>query len=679
VLRTALALALALFALWPIAPVSAQVPPPRRPSPGPAPSFPPAVLPDSATAADSAGVVAGPGAADSAGVVADSAAAEAAERPLQWWRRDWLLTQLGPAAGEPSLGRDELFHATAGLFSEMVQRDVHLGLHAAGSPIAWDLPYDLGPGVERLSLWLDGATTMGPALGEAQCQTVSPLLLGDVRCLAPDPFLDPLGAAGDGMIWTASQEPSWEDVPSQVRFTEGVAQLGTQDVLYARQTGKWRTLASYAHASAQGRQAYPSGLQRYRTAGFQNLLLQVDRAFTLAAPRLTASDREGRYTLEGNRKLYWGSTRFSAGAQVPWGTERTAQIEFARRSERLQWWGPTDSARREARTFGVNGQAALPAGPARLLLAAAYERVRTFWSTHAAGDTAWNSNGTGMAIGWQMGDDHRSVTATAGWTDPWWTRGHARARLVVVQQLSPSATLCGEAWTGRAGVFIPRLEPDGDALVGEGLHLLGDDPAADGPVRRIVHAQLASHWRPGGARLGAALFARHIADALGLDSEEAGALLPEVRTREDLMHSLAEVTLIGARFQGRVPLVWGLRAEGAVTAVLDPPLEQLPVLVAPVHGSGGIFLAGRAFKGDLAYELGLTAQGQGQWHTPWGPVPARVQVDAMISAVFLERAHLFVQFYNLTDEFFESATYDEGWGALPYRSSTIGLEWHFLD
>jgi hypothetical protein len=625
-----------------------------------------AAVPDSLTLPDSS-------------AVPDSAAATV--RPPLWWRRDWLLAELGQAAGEPVVRRSELFRSSAGLFSEVLERHTSLGLHRAGSPIAWDLPYDLGPGVERLSLWLDGSTTMGPAVNEAQCQTLSPLLLSEVRYLAPDPFLDPLGAGGDGMVWTSSQEPAWDEVPSQVRFTEGVGRSGTEDVLYARQIGAWRTLASYAHASTEGRQYYPNGIQRYGNAGFQNLRFEIAPGFSTMAPHLTVSDRTGKYTLYGNRKLLWSSTELTTGVQLPWGTERTAQIGLAGRSERLQWWGPTDSGRREAWSVGASAHTALPVGPARLLFASAYERVRLRLSTYVAGDSTWDADGMGIALGWRwgMGAGPRGVTATVGWTDPWWTRGHGRARLVLVQRLAPTADLSVEAWTGRASVFIPRLEPDGDALLREGLHLLGEEPAPDGPVRRLYHVELGSCWRPGSGRLAAAVFARRIEDALGLDPDEAGNLLLDARTRESLMTSLGEATLMGARLQGRVPIAWGFRVEGAVTAVLDPPADRLPVLLSPYHGRAGVFLMRRVFKGDLELELGGSALGQGEWQTPQGAVPARVQFDAEIRALFLERALLFVQIQNLTDEFFESATYDGSWGSLPFRSSTIGFEWHFSD
>ncbi len=641
---------------------------PRVPPPG-GEVVKPAAPPDSAAAVDA------PAEADSA--AADSAGA--APSALRWWDAGWLLAQLGPSAGRPAAERAQLFHSTCALFSQALRRHTRLELHESGSPLAWDLPYDLGPGVERMSLWLDGLPTAGAALGEAHCLTVSPLLLGEVRCLAPDPFLDPLGASGDGMIWTASQVPVWEEVPSAVRFTEGVGQSSTEDVIAARQIGRFRAMASYAHANTQGRQYFPNGLQRYQDARFQNLFFQVDGALSPVAARAAVADRTGRYTLSGDRKLFWSCSQATVGAQVPWGPGEGAQVRLTRRADRIQWWGAEDSGRRRSHSVDVAAQAGLRLGSARLLLAAAGERVKVSLASQAGGDSAWTANGIGIATGLRMEGAGRALVASAGWTDPWWTRGHSRARVWLAQQLGVSTSVELEGWIGRAGVFIPRLEPDGDALVREGLHLLDQGSQSDGPVRQLEHIELAGRWQSGGAEISSAAFARRISDALGTDPETAYGLLPGARTTGSLASALGDVTLLGGRLDLRLPLRWGFRLEATSTAVLDPPPERLPVLVAPYHGHGGLFLAGSACRGDLGYELGLIALWQGQWETPRGPVPARLQFDAEVGLVFVGRAHLFVQFRNLTDEYFESATYDEAWGALPYRSSTVGFEWHFLD
>ncbi len=615
-------------------------------------------------------------AADS-GAAPDSVAVGGKER--RWWDESWAPRLIGDWAEPPAIDRGQLYRTSAMLFSQALQQHTRLGLHEAGSHIAWDLPYAIGPGIERQSLWLNGSPTTGESIGEAHAHTVSPLLLEEVRLLAPDPFLDPLGDAGDGMIWTRTQTPDWEEIPSHFRLTEGIGESSTEDIFFARETGVWRAAGSYAHAHTEGRQYTPLGLRRYRDGSFENLLVQVDRAMSSAGLRVEGARRTGDYTLINNRKLLWESGQLWAGVQLEPRSELTGELRLNRRHERFQWWGPEDSGRRRTGATEVYGRARLRALGAELYAALAYERVSHSLKTFLTGDSTWTSDGIGLAWGLRTGDDAQWASLTLGWTDPWWGGGHLRARLEAQRILSDRMALGLRAWTGESPVFIPRLEPDGDALVREGLHLPSQVDSETGPVRRMIHAELDASLRWWGAKVAPALFVRRVTGALGLDPARGYLLLPEYRDDIRLQEELGDVTLAGGRVALDWPLRWGFRIEGHATALFDPALDALPVLVPAFHGEGTLLLEGRLFKNDLEYRLSLASRVQGEMHTPVGGVPARAQLDGEIHLIFLERAHLFLTFRNLTDEWFESATYDDGWGALPFRSSTTGLEWHFSD
>jgi hypothetical protein len=180
---------------------------------------------------------------------ADSTAIEASPLPGgPVWRIDWAAARVPSAACDTLLTRDDLARSTTMLLSDALARESHLGLLSSGCHGAWDLPYTISPGTERLSSWLDGAPTVGAAIPEAMLHTLSPLAVESVVRLAPDPFLDPLGAARDGMIWARTIDLGGGAPKSGVRLTQGPGGSTTEDFLLGRQTVQGRWWGAYAHS-----------------------------------------------------------------------------------------------------------------------------------------------------------------------------------------------------------------------------------------------------------------------------------------------------------------------------------------------------------------------------------------------------------------------------------------------
>ncbi len=600
-------------------------------------------------------------------------------RQLHWWEPDWLLGCLGPGSGERLLTREILYRSSAMLFSDALGRDSRLYIFSSGSHGAWELPCLLGPGVDRFSLWFDGASTVGPAIPEAHCQTLSPLLLEQAWLVAPDAFLDPLAAGGDGMLWTSQRQHRWEDVPSAIRLTEGRSGSSTEDIMLGRQVRAWRVLGSYAHSHTDGRQQYPNGRQRYEEGRFQNLLLQVDRAAPCGTFRLVGADRAGRYHLYGGRRLSWESSQLSGGSQLRLGKSLRGQMRLTQRYDRLQWRGDGDAEMRRTKSTAATLQGSAGWGAMTLLMSAGIDHTSLFLGGEAREDTDWTAIGTGIALGAKLDGGQSAGMVTLGYADPWWHGGHLRGHLAASLQPCPRLGMVLEAWTAATTVFIPRLEPDPQALLEEGLHLTGGaEPSGKDPVRRLWHGEIRMQTKLSNVDLSCGVLVRRITDGLGLEPEHAQLLRPEARTDIALDGILSDATLTGAYGSGRIQLPLGAAILGDLTTMLYPLVDELPVLVPPYHGRGVFLIGGRLFKGDLGWQLRLLCDFQGRWCTPEGQLPASVRFNGEIHGTFGD-AHFFLILRNLANSWDESATYDEAWGSLPFRSSQTGVEWHFRD
>jgi hypothetical protein len=272
-----------------------------------------------------------------------------------------------------------------------------------------------------------------------------------------------------------------------------------------------------------------------------------------------------------------------------------------------------------------------------------------------------------------------SAVATLGGADTWWGGWHLRGHAAFCRWLNRWFEVGVEGWTGAAPVFVPHLEPDAGALLWEGLHFASGDGLADeAPVRRIWHGEVRGRLHTCGLRFSTALYARKVARGLGFDEETARLLRPLVREAMDLAELLDDLALLGARCAGHIDLPLGATLGGDLNVLLEPAPDELPTLTPPYRARGVLAFHGRLFKGDLGWEARLLCIAEGEWHTAEGKIPAHARFDGELRGSF-GRADFFFVLQNLTDEFHESATYDEAWGSLPYRSSRAGVEWRFLD
>lgn len=593
------------------------------------------------------------------------------EPSRRWWDPAWLPSCLAPAVGETLLAREELFNSSAMLLSEALARESRVRVHPAGDHGAWDLPFLLGPGIDRLSLWFDGLNTAGPAIPEALSHTLTPLLLGELRYMAPDPFLDPLAAGGDGMLWGLETTERRPGTPSAIRITEGPAGSSTENAMLTRQAAAWSVMGSYAHSRCDGRQVYQDGR-------FQNLALHLDRAAAFGALRLTGIDRCGRFKMFGNRKLVWETGLLSGGSQFWAGETVRGQIRLVRRNDRLQWWGSGTDARRRTTSTEATLQASAETGVITFLGSCAIDRTSFNFTGAGCPEVHWTRTGTGIAMGAKAESRQGSAVATIGLSDPWWHEAHLRGHLVVSGRPLPRLGLALETWAGRAPVFTPRLEPDAGALLGDEFLLPTLETAGGGPVRRLWHAEARVDLSGTSYVIGGGPFVRKIEDGLGFDPEQSSLLAPSVRETLSLESLLSDVTLVGGYGHWRIGLPLGADISGDVTALLHPGLDDLPVLLPAYQGRVALSVRGLLFKGDLHWGLRLLSFFRGSWCTPYGDRPANARFDGEAHAT-IGRAHIFLALRNLEDEWGDSATYDNAWIPLAPLSCCGGLEWHFLD
>ncbi len=593
--------------------------------------------------------------------------------PEYWWDSTWLLSCLAPESGDTLTRRDDLYTSSALLLSETMARDTAVGIHPSGTHGGWELPYGLSPGTDRLALWFDGTPTTGPVLLEALTHTVTPLVLEDLRALPPDPFLDPLAAAGDGILWGTGHRPRWEESPSAVRLTQAAFGTNTQDAMLSRQAGSWRVMGSYAHSRSGGRILY--GTSRY-----QNVFVHLDRAASFGGLHLVAAGRHGRYDMLFDRAMIWETFVVSGASQFRVGASVSGQVYVAHRGEKAQWWGHGDSALRETNSTEATAHVAADLRGVTFLASGGLDwTALRFTSDLRQDEWDWKRISGGLAVGARTGDERRSALLTAGFVDPWWQDPQLRGHLNLAARLGPRVRAAVDVWTTATPFFVPRAEPDAAALLETGLLTPAGAPAENAPARRLWHAEVRATLHYPWLRLGCGLFGRRMENGLGLDPQDAALLQPGIRDTVPIERLQGDATLAGVRLDARLRLPYGFGIQGDITGLPYPQAKELPVFTAPFHGRWMLSVGHSFFKDDLHLELRAVQVFRGSWVTPYDELPLSSRIDGEIHGTFLENAHLFFAVQNLEDKLNASSTYENGWMALPPRSYRAGLEWRFHD
>ncbi len=591
------------------------------------------------------------------------------------WVADWPLAAFSAAACETLLTRRMLQQSSAMLLSDAIQRQTRIGLQAAGNHGAWDVPYLIGPGIDRLSLWFDGLSSAGAAIPEALLHTLSPLLLENVLLVAPDPFLDPLAEGQDALLWCEARHLSAEPSPSAVRLTEGPGGSNTEDVIMGRHATAYDLLASYAHSRSEGR---PLAIQpRYAGSSFQNLALRLARRSAIGPLALQAGDRSGRSGLAPDRKLVWEARQLTLGWQPTQAGQPVGELLLTRRNDLLQWWGDRGHDRRRTTSTEARLRLQRAVGRWTLLCAAGAEALDVRLDRLGVRRVAEQRFGTGVAIGAKREAQGCVLLATLGAVDPWWGPAHARGHLLAGAPLTHVWSAAVEAWSNAQAAFTPRLEGDGEALLEEGLLLTDLSSADDGPLRRCAQAEahLRGVWTGQCARAG--FFLRDLRHAVGSDPALAEDLVPGVRDTLRFADVAGAVKLAGVNGSLDLRLPGGIGISGDGERLVSPAEQDLPVLVPAYRGRGVLSLRGRFFHRQLKWELRGVALFCGGYQTFYGEVREQARYDVELHGT-VGRAHFFLAWRNLANERQESATYADGaWMPLPYRSSQAGIEWSF--
>ena len=620
-------------------------------------------------AADSSGRAPG----DSLRTMPADSLADAAHR---FWISDWAPRQTALERPDTLATRLELARASALFLADAVERETPLAVLRAGGDGAWDEPYWLGAGTERLRLWAQGAPAGGPGFPGAALVTQSVLATGTLLHLAPSPFLDPLAEAADGWLWAAAGERAWEATPSAVRLTEGPGGSATEDFQLARQAGAWRLLGSYADSRSEGRPSWIT--PRYTGSRRQNLHLALERAATFGSLRLAGYDRYGRAVIESNRKLTWEGQHLTGGWQWPAG-DLAGQLLVTRRNELLRWWGDLGADRRRSTSTDARLQAAWRRGGATWLGALAVQRVASDLSLggqRVRDDARW---GYGLGGGLRLGGDVWEATGQAGYSDPWWGEGGVRFSGTFAWRPRPAFRVCGAAWRQIAVALTPRVDGDGRALLAEGLWLPGGRSAADEEARGIQHLEVSALALHGASTVRVFGFQREVTGVLGARPELAEFLAPERWPEADLaaLRKTVRYRGWGGALHLALPLGAALEADGRLLSA--PARDALPLLVPRYQARAVALVRRRLFQGDLVLEGRLTGTFRDGWATPYGTQPALARYDAELRGRVMRRADLFFATRHLENGPQPSGTYADGeFAPLPYRSSQVGVEWHFF-
>jgi hypothetical protein len=593
------------------------------------------------------------------------------------WKPEWVLSLLPRVACDTLLTRTDLALSSGMQVSDALARQSGLGILGAGCHGAWDLPYTLSPGTERLTLCLAGLPVAGPAVPEAALAMLSPLALESLMRVAPDPVLDPLAGGQDGILWAKPIDLRSSAPRSAVRLTEGPTGAVTQDVVIGRQSARGSWGGGYAHSASDGR---PEWVQpRYTHTEAQNLTLHLDRVFRVGPLALDASDRTGRFLLGENGKLEWKAQYVSGGWQFAPSESLGGELRLTRRNDGLHAWGGGGSAIRRTTSTDAVARARLQRRGVRLAAAAGAELVDLYFHEDDGASLDESRVGMGLAISGTVEGQRGVMHLTAGWTSPWWGEGHARVHLVGAMPIGGALSAELEGWNATTAPFVPRAEGDGNALLEEGVIVPGALEVQDGPWRRVAHGETRLRAGGGDRRGSLGLFVHRMQDGIGTDPDLAAALRPDRRDTIGVVALLGSATLAGVRVGCRIGLPYGARIEGDARVLLAPARDRLPLLTAREEGRAVLAIGRGFFRNDLRLEGRLIAQGRGRWSTPYGESPGYVRWDAEIHGA-KGAASFFFALRHLTDETQDSNTYADGaWMPLPYRSSQIGVEWHFTN
>jgi len=598
-------------------------------------------------------------------------------RGLVWWDGGWALARLPSVASRLLVDR-EATHRSAGLtFSDLVWRETALGVDRAGAHGAWEVPYRIGSGVERLSLWLGGAAASGAGIPEAGLQLTSTLHVGRVSLLAPDPFLDPLGAGGDGLLWVSEPLVDWSRSASGVRLTEGPTAAASQELYLARETGPWRLFGGYGHFSSEGRPVWL--FPRYSGIGEQNSRLAVDRATGGSGWRLQLSNRTGRTVLEENRKFSWEAGEILAQGLVRFAG-MTGQVSLGRQNDALRWEDGGENDRRTGHATRALARLAAPLGSWTLLLGGGAELVDLTLRREPYEVELEDVTGAGGSVGLSREGARHALLVDAGWVDPWWGEAHPRGHALASLAPWPALRATVEGWRDELAPFIARADGDLRALLEEGVLRTGGERVDEDPLRRVTHGEARVEIALAGSRLNGGVYVREQEHALGIDPALAAFLAPGERDAVDPERIEGSLRLAGVFGGFELGLPYGLRVFGDGQMLVEPAAEDLPVFTPRMHGRAGAALAVRLFQGDLFLEGRLLGLYRDEILTPYGGLDALRSLDGEIMATVMRRAHVFLATRNLLNEDRPSLTFTEdGWMLMPFQHTELGVEWHFFD
>ncbi|MFH1143338.1 MAG: hypothetical protein V1774_02190 [Candidatus Eisenbacteria bacterium] len=601
----------------------------------------------------------------------------AAPAALVWWDGTWALRCLPAGASQLLVDRRESPRSSALTFSDLLGEAGGLEVDRAGAHGAWEIPHRLGSGVERLSLWSEGSQLGGVAIPEANPTLVSVLHTGRVDLLAPDPFLDPLGSGGDGLIWTESPIDDWSRSASAVRLTEGPTGAATQELYFGRQAGPWKVFASYGHFSSEGRPFWLS--PRYSWMQNQNVVLSLDRAASWSGWRLQVSDRGGRNVLEDNRKLVWQAREIQVLGQIRAAPGLTAQIALGRREDFVIWEDGSES-RREGDATHAMVRLSTSRGSWGFLFSGGAETVDLDLNRDPFRIEERDKVGGGVSVGVQQTGAHHAWLLDAGWAAPWWGEDHLRGHGLFTLFPEGRLRFVAEAWSGASAPFVARVDGDPDALLDEGVLLPGGERVSDQPLRRIRHGEGRLEIASGGLRLRAGGFVRDQDHALAVDPDLAEWLVPGVRDAVALAQLEGPLRLTGGCGSFELLLPLRFRIFGAGRLLVEPAADELPPMTARYEGHAGLALGLRAFGGDLFLEGRLIGILRDRLTTPYGELPVYERLDGEIHGTVLGRAHFFIAVRHLVDDEQASVTFVDGeWMSAPFQHTELGIEWHFVD
>ncbi len=609
------------------------------------------------------------------GSPADSLASRRSPPAQFWWDETRVLAMLGGGAS-PLLDRGLEPHSSAITFADLLAHESALWVDRAGVLGAWEVPAQISSGVERLSLWSGGMRVGGAGTPEAVITAVTPLQTGRAYLLAPDPILDPLGEAGDGLLWVEEPSRAWSKTPSAVRLTEGPTGAASQDLELGRVAGDWRAFGAYGHFRSDGRPLWLS--PRYSLSRYQDIELSIDRATSWSGWQLKGWNRSSRSALVETGKLDWSAKQLTLQGIIhpQGGWSGQVAVDFV--NDELRWLATDRTHARRSSTARAVGRLEIPAGSWHLLFSGGAQAVGVKLD-RAPYLVDEDAAGAGFGAGLRRDGERASFLADAGIADSWQGGARGRGHLLLLVRPGGALTLGIEGWTDELAPFVPRADGDFSALLDEGILLPGGLSVGDGEARRATHGEARASLAWGKSRVEAGAFFRRLENAIGLDPEQAASLAPGLRDTLALAND-SSADIAGARAELEIHFPLGLRAFGSGRVIASPAADELPLYTARYQGRAGLSLGRLLFKGDLYLEGRLVGLFRDSWTTPYGALPSFERLDGEIVGTVMGQAHFFLATRNLLNDDQASATVVDGqWMTLPFRNTELGLEWHFVN